>query len=383
MVNALNIPIIEPYYGGSHAEFVDLFIRHTRHHCVLITMPARKWKWRMRGAAMWAAMEETHNLSGDVDVFFVSDMLSVCDLRALLPDRLRNTPVVCYFHENQLTYPVSPHDSPDYQFAMTNITSCLAATQVWFNSRFHMEDFLQASAKLLRKMPDFVPSGVISQIRSRSFVHPPAVSIETSHRVDNPPAADSAAIRHTTKATRILWCHRWEFDKNPAPFFDTLIRLDRAGFDFELVFVGEQFRTAPTVFADSWASLKRHIVHAGFIKSRTDYLNMLASCDVVVSTAIQENFGIAVIEAILCGCQPLLPDRLAYPEVIPESFHAQCLYSADEVLFERLCDVITGPGKLPPGELSELRSVLASRYDPTTIASAMDDAFEALVSSQC
>ena len=378
MAKTLNITVIEPYYGGSHAVFVDLFVRHTRHRCTLITMPARKWKWRMRGAAIWAAMEEDNTLSEDVDIVFVSDMLSVCDLRAMLPDRLRSKPIVCYFHENQLTYPISPHDSRDYQFGMTNITSCLAATQVWCNSRFHMEEFLEASESLLRKMPDFVPAGVVSRIRSRSFIHPPAVSIDTCDTVDDPPTDDSPATRQTAKATRILWCHRWEFDKNPEPFFDALIRLDRAGVDFELVFVGEQFRTTPTVFADSWENLKRHIVHAGFIKNRTDYLNMLASCNVVVSTAIQENFGIAVIEAILCGCQPLLPDRLAYPEVIPESLHAKCLYAADAALFERLRDVLTGPGKLTPVELAALRNVLASRYDPASVASAMDDAFGAV-----
>ena len=52
---------------------------------------------------------------------------------------------------------------------------------------------------------------------------------------------------------------------------------------------------------------------------------MLWDSDVVVSTAIQEFFGIAVMEAAYCGARPLLPRRLVYPELYP----AACLYDGD------------------------------------------------------
>jgi glycosyltransferase involved in cell wall biosynthesis len=45
------------------------------------------------------------------------------------------------------------------------------------------------------------------------------------------------------------------------------------------------------------------------------YWQALRAADVVVSTARHEFFGIGVVEAISAGCWPLLPDRLAYPEV--------------------------------------------------------------------
>ena len=46
------------------------------------------------------------------------------------------------------------------------------------------------------------------------------------------------------------------------------------------------------------------------------YLKILSEADIIVSTAIHEFFGISVVEAIAAGAYPLLPKRLAYPEVL-------------------------------------------------------------------
>ena len=299
MADTRDIGILEPYYGGSHATFVDTLGERSRHRVRVVTLPARKWKWRMRGAAIWFTREDNAWVGGrdgqPVEVILANDMLSVADLRALLPATFREVPIACYFHENQLTYPLPDERDRDYQYGMTNITSGLAADAVWFNSRFHREDFLAAADRLLARMPDHVPPGTVEAIRQKSAVLPPPVSVGG---LDRPTAG------HRGREITILWSHRWEYDKNPGPFFEALLRLDKAGYAFSLVLVGEQFRTAPPVFATAWDRLQTRIVHAGYLPSRREYLSMLSRCDLVVSTAIQENFGIAIVEAMSAGTQP-------------------------------------------------------------------------------
>lgn len=365
-----NIVLLEPYYGGSHASFVDTVCAYSRHRCRAVTLPARKWKWRMRGAAMWFARHENGWLEpGDgrpVEVILANDMLSVADLRAMLPAKARSIPIVCYFHENQLTYPIPDESDRDYQYGMTNITSCLAADAVWFNSRYHFEAFLSAAERLLSKMPDCVPSGLTSEIRERAVVLPPPVDVEPIDR----PAQRGGPVT-------ILWPHRWEYDKNPEPFFAALLRLIDEEIPFQLVLVGEQFRTAPPVFESSWDRLRPHIVHVGYLPSREDYLATISRCDLVVSTAIQENFGIAVVEAILAGCRPLLPNRLAYPEIVPAEFHMSVLYESDEELLGRLRAVVMGTDELPAGCLERLRAHMAGRYSAKYAVESIDRGLDA------
>ena len=47
---------------------------------------------------------------------------------------------------------------------------------------------------------------------------------------------------------------------------------------------------------------------------KEEYYDLLRRAKVVVSYALQENFGFAVQEATYLGCVPVLPNRLVYPE---------------------------------------------------------------------
>lgn len=55
-------------------------------------------------------------------------------------------------------------------------------------------------------------------------------------------------------------------------------------------------------------------------KTKKEYYDLLARAKVSVSTALQETFGIAMVESLNAGCIPVAPRRLSYPEVLPNEW---------------------------------------------------------------
>ena len=64
------------------------------------------------------------------------------------------------------------------------------------------------------------------------------------------------------------------------------------------------------------------------------------------------------MEAVRYGCYPLLPNNLSYPELIPERYHADCLYNSQEELVENLSTILADPK-----EYMDKRGGLASHME--------------------
>lgn len=139
----------------------------------------------------------------------------------------------------------------------------------------------------------------------------------------------------------IVWNHRWGFDKNPALFFQVLEEIHSLGLDFRLALLGENFGMIPEGFLRARHLFQDRVTVFGHLPERADYLDHLGRGDIIISTAIQENFGMSVIEAMMMGCLPLLPDRLVYPEILPPAFHAACLYRNRHELREKLISLLS------------------------------------------
>jgi glycosyltransferase involved in cell wall biosynthesis len=152
-----------------------------------------------------------------------------------------------------------------------------------------------------------------------------------------PPARQE---RQAAPTPIIVWNSRWEYDKQPERFFAALEHLDREGIAFRLIIAGEHIDPNNPEFVAARQRWADHIDHWGYAPTREAYLALLQQADIVVSTAAQEFFGIGVIEAMACGCVPILPARLTYPELLPEAYHADCLYQHDDDLGHHLVGAI-------------------------------------------
>ena len=91
--------------------------------------------------------------------------------------------------------------------------------------------------------------------------------------------------------------------------------------------------------------LGERIVCFGFLEGDA-YATELAAADVVVSTAWQETQGVAVIAAIRAGCDPLLPNRLSYPEVLAPELSRKHLYESAGELRRRLRWMMRHPDRV-------------------------------------
>jgi glycosyltransferase involved in cell wall biosynthesis len=305
---------LEPYYAGSHRAVLDGVLSRLGGgwEVDLLTLPARKWKWRMRGAGMTMAARarELHAAGARWDLVFASTFVNLAEFKGLAGEAVAGVPAVVYFHENQLLYPVRHEAEWDLQFPLTNITSALAADECWFNTAWNLDGFLSEIPGFLKRFPDHQPKGVVQAIRAKaSVLHPPFDA-----------ATFDAVPLARTGHPRIVWPHRWEHDKDPDTFFEAASALVEEGLDFEVAVAGQAFADMPECFERAQAALGHRLVHLGEPGSREDYARLLRSSDIAVSTAVNEFFGIAMVEACYAGCYPLVPDDLAYPELYPGEF---------------------------------------------------------------
>lgn len=334
----LNVLVLEPYFGGSHKSFLS-GLDKLPYEFEYMTLPARKWKWRMRLAAPMYAQALTES-GRRFDRILCSSYVDVASFRGLAPSWVNDVPLLTYFHENQFAYPVRINDERDFHFALTNMTTALASDRILFNSDYNLKSFLDGIDRTLRLSHDLQLNNPAEQIRTKSGVIPPG--IDFSH-------IDKAAGAGPEDLPVIVWNHRWEHDKDPETFFRALFELDGKGLDFGLVVLGESFRDSPSIFHEARKKLSRRIIHFGYAASRREYAGWLKRGSLIVSTARHEFFGISVIEAVRAGCRPLLPDRLSYPELFSPEF----LYHEKEFVI-KLKEEISRNEKLPPHRSREL-----------------------------
>ncbi|XP_040296597.1 glycosyltransferase-like domain-containing protein 1 isoform X2 [Bufo bufo] len=402
----MSVLLLEAFYGGSHKQLMDL-LKGEVEGCVLYSLPAKKWHWRARTAALYFMQAVPPDDS--YRILFTSSVLNLAELVALRTDlgKLRK---ILYFHENQLVYPVRKNQDRDFQYGYNQILSCLVADVVVFNSAFNMESFLTSIGKFMKLIPDhrpknleqiirpkcrvihfpirfpdvsrFLPehkisvealghhtelnvqaenenasvapalSGQVRQHLNQPWIESVEDSSEDDRQVTSPPSSSNFSTE-SQRPLHIVWPHRWEHDKDPETFFKIMMKLKDQGLPFRLSVLGETFTDLPEIFSEARTSLGSAVLHWGFLPSKDEYFQVLCTADVVISTAKHEFFGVAMLEAVHCGCYPLCPKALVYPEIFP----AEYLYSTPEQLLKKLQNFCKRPAIVRRHRFQELKKI--------------------------
>ena len=303
----MRVLLLSPYDARSHRYWREGVVAHLPDIDFEVhTLPARFFSWRFRGNALtWADAE-----FGACDVVLATSMTDLSALRGL-NRRIATTPVVLYFHENQFAYPSEEPPAHLLERQVTSVYGALAAERLAFNSEYNRQTFLDGARRLLKRLPDGIPSGVVDTLESRSSVLPV-------------PLGDECFEGHAERPRDrfdIVWNHRWEADKGPARLAALVEELLVRDVSFRIHLLGgDPSRPHPDIEqAASRLRARGRLGRFGELPDRADYLACLRDANVVLSTTLHEFQGLAVQEAIALGCTPVVPDRLAYVEYVPEA----------------------------------------------------------------
>lgn len=352
----MRILLLSAYDAVSHRYWREGLVNaFPDHDWTTLTLPPRYFAWRIRGNSLSWAFNERATLQASYDLVIATSMVDLTGLRGLVPT-LAAIPTLLYFHENQFAYPASGREFKSVEPQMLNLYNALAADHVLFNSDFNRRTLLDGARSLLRKLPDQVPTGLVERIETRSQVVPV-------------PLPDQVFLPHTPQngPLQLIWNHRWEFDKGPEQLLAAITAIQQRQIAFTLHVVGQQFRHTPDLFDHIRDQLQQgdNLGHWGHIESVDDYRRLLQQGDVVLSTALHDYQGIAVLEGVAAGCTPVVPDRLAYTEL----FAAEYRYATDneaEALAEQIAALASSKAAgqpLPCPDISALGwSSLTSTY---------------------
>jgi len=307
--------LLSGYHSISQKTWADYVVKQCDSYAwQSICLPARYFSWRMRGAPLSIAAANSDLLGNHYDLIVATSSIDLSVVQSIYP-ALRNTPSILYFHENQFAYPTNNQPASVVDWQMVNLYSAMRADKLIFNSHFNQTSFLSGVRALLKKLPDLVPPKVENTLLEKSSILPVPIKA---------PPPSTPTVSNKKKPLRILWNHRWEWDKNPELLLLIVEKLDTRNCAFELILTGQQFRKIPDALEALCLKYSNYIHHTGFIESTDAYRALISSCDIVLSTAIHEFQGIAIMEAASQGCIPLLPDRLSYPEF----FRVEHLYKS-------------------------------------------------------
>lgn len=320
----LSVWLLSAYRSQSHGAWADWLCKtFSDIHWQKRELPGRHFRWRIRGNPLsWL-----HQLPDDTpDFILATSMVDLATLKGLHP-RLANIPCIYYFHENQFAYPTNAQQHPSVDPQMVQLYGALAANRLIFNSAYNRDSFLQGVDSLLKKLPDEVPQNIVSELQNKCHLLPVAIK----------PVACKAERKNPQL---ILWNHRWEYDKAPQVFADALDILSKTYPSFQLALLGERPPQKPDALLQIEQQHSERITINQRV-SKKDYRQLIAQAGIVVSSAVHEFQGLAMLEAASAGTIPLVPDDLCYREQYAEKYRYKA--GSSKALAKKLYSTLQQP----------------------------------------
>lgn len=346
------ILLLSAYNARSHHYWQQqLVMRFPQHQWQTLTLKDRYFAWRMGGNALNFKAVYHQALLADYDLLIATSMTDLSTLRGLYPN-LSHIPNKLYFHENQFAYPTNHRQQGLVEIQMRSIYAALAADQLIFNSTYNHDSFFSGVEKLIKTMPDGIPADLLSSLKAKAATL--AVPINDDCQPD--PTHQQANDGYL----QVVWNHRWEHDKGPEILLQVMRLCQHKKIKFHVL--GQQFRKIPAAMQQIMQQHKSQCANLGFIESRSKYIEILQSADVVLSTANHDFQGIAMLEAVACGCLPIAPNRLVYPELYPASnLYAAASSAAEEA--QAIVDLLENHTALQGTKINCTWRHLATQYE--------------------
>jgi hypothetical protein len=351
MSTQLDILALEPFYGGVRKLMLETLIRCSRHRWTVLKLPPRRIERRLTAAATWFSEQLTRHWVGQVDLLFTSEALNLSDFYRFMPNLARK-PAVVYFHSNQLP-PVQ--NQKDDGLHLVNLNSAQAATEIWFNSLFHLRDFLTRASALVARHPELSSRNPMPELTSKAHLMTPPIDWHQAESI-----AKGKEIR---RGKRLVFVDTRDAD----------VKLINSAFNI-LTRRAErwQFITVGPVEELSMDIPRRTV------SEKDEQAQMLAmhECGVMISTKIGAPCDQYAIRGLAAGCFPIWPQTGVYPELLPEVLHPHCLYDGTPMKLASLMQDVYHVER-PSDYDAEQREIL-KRFDPVTASKAMDQRLEEL-----
>jgi hypothetical protein len=353
MSTQLDILALEPFYGGIRRIMLETIIRCSRHRWTLLKLPPRRIERRLSAASVWFAELLSRHWTGSIDLLFTSEALNLADLYRLHPELIKK-PSVVYFHNNQLP----DEDGPEGPLDLVNLNTAMAATEIWFNSLYHLRMFLGRATGVVNRHHEISGRNPVADLAAKSQLMVPPVDMQVMH--------DLVEKQPTRRDKRNIFLETRDADLRLMN--TTFAMLQRRGESFHLYTVGPVEGLSPDLRRTALPEM-----------DEVSQCRALLSSGIFLSAKPGAPFDHLAVRALAAGCWPLCPQVGVYSELMPQRMHSPCLYDyTPDTLAGRMQDVWHLDHD--HGYEYELRDLL-KRFDPVTVCRAIDERLEELVIS--